>query len=67
MAGSGRGQDAVLADEELLDSVCSTDLDDQLDDLGVPETTVTSDDEERAWAVKSAQLEGGAKRQEKAD
>lgn len=49
MAGSGRGQNTVLADEELLDAVRSTNLGNQLDHLGVPETTVATNDEERAW------------------
>lgn len=48
MAGSWCGQNTVLADEELLDAVSSTNLGDQLNDLGIPETTVTTNDEERA-------------------
>lgn len=40
-------QDAILADQELLDTVGSTDLGDQLDDLGVPEPAITADNEER--------------------
>lgn len=48
MAG-GRGREqAVLADDELLDSVCSTDLGNQLDDLGVPVPAVATNNEERA-------------------
>lgn len=48
VAGSGCGQDAVLADEELLDAVCRTNLGNQLNDLGVPETAIATNDEERA-------------------
>lgn len=54
MAGSRCGQDAVLADEQLLDAVRGTNLGDQLNDLGVVETTITTNDEERAYLVKSA-------------
>lgn len=46
MAGSWCGQDTVLADEELLDAVSGTNLGNQLDDLGVPEATITTNDEE---------------------
>lgn len=48
MAGSGSGQNAVLADEQLLDTVCGTDLCDQLDDLGVPVPAITTDNQEGA-------------------
>lgn len=51
MAGSWRGQNTVLADEELLDAVSGTNLGDQLNDLGIPETTVTTNDEERACII----------------
>lgn len=46
MAGSRCGQNAVLADEQLLDTVCGTDLCDQLDDLGVPVPAVTTNNQE---------------------
>lgn len=46
MAGSRCGQDAVLADEQLLDTVCGTDLCDQLDDLGVPVPAITTNNQE---------------------
>lgn len=49
MAGGGGGEDAVLTDEKLLDAVGSSDLGDQLDDLGVPVAAITTDDEERAY------------------
>lgn len=44
MAGSGRGQDAILADQELLDTVCRTNLGNDLDNLGIPESTITTND-----------------------
>lgn len=53
MAGSGCGQNAVLADEQLLDTVCSTDLCDQLDDLGVPVTAITTNNQEGACSLVS--------------
>lgn len=46
VAGSWGTENAILADQELLDAVCCTDLGDQLRDLWVPVTAVTTDDEE---------------------
>lgn len=46
MTGCRCGENAVLTDEELLDAIRSTDLGDQLDDLWIPEATITADDEE---------------------
>ena len=46
MAGSRCRQDTVLADQELLDSVSSTDLGNQLDNFRVPEAAITTNDEE---------------------
>lgn len=48
MASSRGGQNAILADEELLDTVGSTNLSNQLNDLGVPVTAITTNDEEGA-------------------
>jgi hypothetical protein len=45
MAGSGSREDTVLADYELLDAVCSTNLGNKLDNLRVPVATVATDDE----------------------
>ena len=47
VTGSGRGEDTVLADEKLLDAIGGTNLGNQLDDLGIPEATITSNDQER--------------------
>jgi hypothetical protein len=43
MAGSWGGENAVVADDELLDTVRGADLCGELDDLGVPVTAVTTD------------------------
>lgn len=48
MTGSGSGQNAILADEQLLDTIGGTDLCDQLDDLGVPVPAITTDNQEGA-------------------
>lgn len=48
MAGSGSGQNAVLADEQLLDTIGGTDLCDQLDNLGVPVPAITANNQEGA-------------------
>ena len=48
MAGSWGGENAIVADDELLDTVGGTNLRNQLDDLGVPVTTIASDNKGRA-------------------
>lgn len=63
MAGSGCGQDAILADQKLLDTVGSTNLGDQLNDFGVPETTITTNDEESAWRNNKVSGYGCKRRQ----
>lgn len=45
VTGSRSRKNAVLADQELLDAIRSTNLSDQLNDLGVVEATITADDE----------------------
>jgi hypothetical protein len=47
VAGCGCAENAVVADQQLLDAVRSTHLGDQLRDLGVPVAAITADDEER--------------------
>ena len=49
MTGGRCGQDTVLADQELLDSVRGANLCDCLDDFGVPEPPVTANDEKGAF------------------
>ena len=46
VTGGRCAHDSVLADQELLDAVCCTDLGDQLGDLRVPVAAITTDDEE---------------------
>lgn len=48
MAGGWCAENAVLADQELLDTVCGADFGNDLSDLGIPVAAVTADDEERA-------------------
>lgn len=45
IAGSGSAENAILADNELLDAVRSSDLSDQLNDLRVPVSAITTNDE----------------------
>lgn len=49
MGGGGSGENAVLADEELLHAISGTDLGNVLDDFGVPVAAIASDDEKRAY------------------
>jgi len=44
--GSRGAENAILSNDELLDTVCSTDLCNQLRNLGVVVTSITTDDEE---------------------
>jgi hypothetical protein len=46
VAGSRSGKNAVLADQELPDTVGSSNLGDQLNDLRVVEAAITANDEE---------------------
>lgn len=48
MAGSRRGEDTILPDEELLDAVGGTNLGNQLDHLWVPKATIAANDEKGA-------------------
>jgi hypothetical protein len=48
VAGCGCAEDAILTDQQLLDTVGGTNLGDQLSDLWVPVTPVTANDENRA-------------------
>ena len=44
VTSSGRTEDAILADDELLDAVSSANLGNQLDDFRIPVSAITSDD-----------------------
>jgi hypothetical protein len=57
VAGSRCAHDAVLADQELLDAIGSTNLGNGLGDLGVPVTTITTNDEKRALDAFGDRLE----------
>jgi hypothetical protein len=45
VASSRCAEDAILADQQLLDTVGGTDLGDQLSHFGIPVTTITTDHE----------------------
>lgn len=57
MAGSWGAENAVLADQELLDAVCCTDLGDELCDFGVPVASISADDQEGALYTLRDRLE----------
>jgi hypothetical protein len=46
MAGCWRRKNAILTDQKLLRAIGSSNLCNQLNNLGIPEATVTTDDEE---------------------
>lgn len=46
VAGRGRAEDTVLADQQFLDSVCRANLGNQLDNLRVVVTSIATNDEE---------------------
>lgn len=51
VTGSWRAEDSVLADEKLLHSVCSANLGDQLHDLRVVESSISTNDEETTFCA----------------
>jgi hypothetical protein len=51
MTGSRGGKNAVLADDELLDTVGGTNLGNKLDNLGVPVSAVATDNKKRAYQL----------------
>jgi hypothetical protein len=59
MAGGGGGHDAVLADQELLNAVCGTDLCNDLSDLGVVVAAITANDERGALCTFGNGVEDG--------
>lgn len=46
MAGSGGAQNSILSNDQFLNAICSSDASNQLDDLCVVETSVSTDYEE---------------------
>ena len=63
MAGSGSAEDAVLANNELLDTVCGTDLCNDLSDLRVPVAAITTNDEGGALdALRDGEQDAGDER-----
>jgi len=48
MAGSRSAQNAILSDHQFLDPVRSTNLGDQLHDLGVPVSSISTNDQKAA-------------------
>jgi hypothetical protein len=59
VAGSGSGHDAVVADEELLHAVCGTNLCNDLSDLRVVVTAITTDNEGCALGAFGDGVEDG--------
>lgn len=63
MTGGWSAENAILTDHQLLDTVRSTDLCNQLHDLGVPISSITANDEESAIGTFGyGQKDGGDKR-----
>jgi hypothetical protein len=52
MAGGGRREDAILTDQQLLDAVGRANLGNQLNDLGVPESAITTNDEKGSFLAQ---------------
>lgn len=48
VARCGCTHDAILTEDKLLDTVCRTDLNDQLHDLGIPVSAISTNDQEAA-------------------
>jgi hypothetical protein len=57
MAGSRSAENTILADQQLLHAIGSTDLCDLLGDLGVPVTAISSNDEEGTLRALRDRLE----------
>ena len=60
VTGSGSAENAILTDDQLLDAICSTNLCNQLADLRVPKSSITTNDKERAiYTFGYGQEDGG--------
>ena len=46
MTGSRSAEDAILANDKFLDTIRSTNLCNQLNDFGIPETSISSNDQD---------------------
>ena len=57
MASSRSAEDTILTDQQLLHAVSCADFRNQLCDLGIPETTITTNDEESALGALRDRLE----------
>lgn len=63
MAGSRCGEDAILSDQELLHSICSADLGNQLDHLWVVVSAIPANDEEASFnALRDRKEDAGDER-----
>jgi len=49
MASCGSTQDAILTDQKFLDTICCADLGNQLHDLRVPISSITTNDQEASF------------------
>lgn len=56
MAGSWSGEDTVVTDEELLDTIGGTNLGNELDHLRVVVAAIATDDEKRAYQFIRSRL-----------
>lgn len=57
VAGSWGAENAILTNQEFLDAVCSTNLCDELGDLGVPVATVAANDKEGSVSALGDRLQ----------
>ena len=56
-------EDAILTDQELLDTICSTNLCNKLDHFWVPVSAISTNDEERTFdALGNGEEDGGDER-----
>ena len=63
MTGCRCAQDAILSDEELLHSIGSANLGNQLDDFGVEVATITTNDQEASLgALRNGEQDTGDER-----
>ena len=51
MASCRCAHNAILTDQKLLDSICSSNLSDQLNDLWVPESSISANDQKASFGT----------------